>query len=40
MFHWPPSAMDAMSIEEIWDWHDRADKVWKAKNPPAKGGKK
>lgn len=23
-FHWPLAAMDAMSIEELLDWRDRA----------------
>lgn len=23
-FHWPPSAMDPMSVEELMEWRERA----------------
>lgn len=24
VFHWPPSAMDCMSVSELMDWRERA----------------
>lgn len=24
IFHWPPSEMNAMEIDELMDWHERA----------------
>lgn len=31
VFHWPPQAMDAMSLTELMDWRERA----RIRNTPA-----
>ncbi|MFI8682301.1 GpE family phage tail protein [Brevundimonas diminuta] len=28
VFHWPPSAMEDMTVTEILDWRDRAVERW------------
>ncbi|MFC0683561.1 GpE family phage tail protein [Novosphingobium clariflavum] len=28
VFHWPLSELDALSIEELFDWRDRAVRIW------------
>lgn len=32
-FHWPLATMDAMSIEELLDWRDRAIEIHNALQP-------
>jgi len=33
VFHWPPSEMDAMPVDELRAWHDRAVERLKAAQP-------
>ena len=28
VYHWPPSALEGMSLEELMDWAARAGKRW------------
>lgn len=37
IFHWPPSAMDDMSLSELMGWRERAAKRSQSSSPP--GGK-
>ncbi len=32
VFHWPPEAMDRMSIEELARWHEKARERFEAQN--------
>jgi Phage P2 GpE len=32
VWHWPPAVMDAMSVEELMDWHSRALERFEAMN--------
>jgi hypothetical protein len=27
VFHWPPSEMDAMTVDELQAWHDQASRL-------------
>ncbi|WP_438852522.1 GpE family phage tail protein [Brevundimonas nasdae] len=38
-FHWPPQAMNDMSLDEIWDWSGRAVAILKAKAGKPRAGK-
>ncbi|KAA9181543.1 GpE family phage tail protein [Delftia sp. ZNC0008] len=34
VFHWPPSAMYAMEMDELIDWRERAVKRWNEVHAP------
>jgi hypothetical protein len=36
IFHWPPSAMDGMELEELAQWREKA----RERNTPKKSGRK
>lgn len=38
IFHWPLSELQAMSIDELTDWRERAVAWWNRVNAPPKGG--
>ena len=35
-FHWPPSAMETMPVDELTDWRDRAIAIHNKLNTPEK----
>ncbi|AXB75460.1 GpE family phage tail protein [Novosphingobium sp. P6W] len=39
IFHWPPAAMNEMSIAELMGWRERAAKRSQSSDTPGKRGK-
>jgi hypothetical protein len=37
VFHWPTGVMDAMPLDELLDWQDRAIATWNAVNAKKEG---
>jgi hypothetical protein len=35
VFHWPPSEMYAMDINELMRWHEKAISRWNMQHPPS-----
>jgi len=40
IFHWPPAAMDGMSLSELMGWRDQAAKRSRPPDTPGKRGKR
>ncbi|MBB6191499.1 hypothetical protein FHS51_001726 [Sphingobium wenxiniae] len=36
IFHWPPAAMDAMSLSELMGWREQAARRSRPPDPPKK----